>query len=184
MQKSIALIEFSKIAVAIKCADEMTKAADIDLLETKFICPGKYSVLIGGKISAVKSSLNTGLALAEREKAVIEKLLIPKVSEEVLEMLKYKKIDKDKIKSLGVLEYNNISSGIIAADTAVKAAEVHLVKLKLGMTTGGKAVVIFTGDNQACQHGINACKSAVNDKYLISESFISSPSKKLIDSVF
>ncbi|RQD74651.1 MAG: BMC domain-containing protein, partial [Halanaerobium sp. MSAO_Bac5] len=53
-----------------------------------------------------------------------------------------------------------------------------------GMTTGGKAVVIFTGDNQACQHGINACKSAVNDKYLISESFISSPSKKMIDSVF
>lgn len=184
MQKSIALIEFSKIAVAIKCADEMTKAADIDLLQTKFICPGKYSVLISGKISAVKSSLNTGLSLGEREKAVIEKLLIPNVSEEVLEMLKYKKVDKDKIKSLAILEYNNITSGVIAADTAIKAAEVNLVKLKLGMTTGGKAVVIFTGDNQGCKHGINACASEINDKYLISKSFISSPSKKLIESIF
>lgn len=46
MKKSIAMIEFTKIAVGIQTADIMLDAADIELLETKYICPGKFSVMI------------------------------------------------------------------------------------------------------------------------------------------
>lgn len=182
MKKSIALIEFSKIAVGIDTADIMLDAADIELLETKYICPGKFSVMISGSVSSVKSALNAGLEKSEKEKAVVGSLMIPNISQEVMDMIEHKgNIDKDKIDNLGVLEYSNIVSGVEAADVVIKAAEVTLLKLRLAMALGGKSVVIFTGNTESCRLAIQAAENQVGTKLLISKSLITSPKKALID---
>ena len=182
MKKSIAMIEFTKIAVGIQTADVMLDAADIELLETKYICPGKFSIMISGSISSVKSALSAGLERSEKEKAVIGKLMIPNISEEVMAMIEHRaSIDKDKIDNLAILEYSNIVSGVEAADVVIKAAEVSLVHLRLAMALGGKSVVIFTGNTESCRLALNAAENQVNSQLLISKSLITSPKKELID---
>jgi microcompartment protein CcmL/EutN len=181
LNKSIALIEFSKIAVGIKAADTMLKATEIELVHSKFICPGKYSILISGDLSAVEASLFSGLETGEKEKAVVESFLIANVADSVMQLIETGHNGLKNLKSLGILEYNNIASAIKAADTAVKASEIELVKLRLAMAVGGKGILIFTGDTEACKQALNSVKNKINDRYLISKVLISSPSEKLKD---
>ncbi|MGM0603829.1 MAG: BMC domain-containing protein [Bacillota bacterium] len=183
MVDTIGLLEFKRIASGIEAANQMIKAADIELLNARYICPGKYIVLIAGDVSAVKSSINAGLNIGKKD--VIKELTIPKVSKQLIDLIQHKKSKPENFVALGVLEYSSIAAGIIAADAAVKAAEVELVKIVLGMTTGGKSLIIFTGSIEACKQGLNAAESANKDnqKYLLGKKLISSPEKPLLDSL-
>ena len=60
MGKSIGLVELKSIPVGVQTADEMLKAANVDLLVATAICPGKYIIIISGQVGAVKSSMETG----------------------------------------------------------------------------------------------------------------------------
>ncbi len=40
----------------------MLKTAQVDLLLNRTICSGKYMILIGGNVAAVKASVDAGLA--------------------------------------------------------------------------------------------------------------------------
>ncbi|ADO76428.1 BMC domain-containing protein [Halanaerobium praevalens] len=177
---SLALIEFSKIAVGIETADQILKTAAVEIVHSKFICPGKYSVLFAGSVSAVETALNSGLEIAKNKKALVNHFLLANINQQVKELLLKKRKKKDITDSLGILEYINISSTIQAADIAVKAAEVELLELKLAMAIGGKGFVIFSGENEACKQAIKAVESALGNKHLISKALISSPEPKLI----
>jgi len=182
MKKSIGLIEFSKIGIGIETADIMLDAADIELLQTKYICPGKYSILISGSVSSVKAAFNSGLEFSERKKAVMGSVIISNISDEVLDQIEYNRpIDKEEIEDLGILEYSNIVSGVEAADIVVKSYELKLVKLRLAMTLGGKSLVIFTGNTESCRLALDAAESKIGNSLLISKSLIRSPNKALID---
>lgn len=181
MNKSIALIEFSKIAIGIQATDAMLKAADVDLIHSKFICPGKYSVLISGSVSAVESSLNAGLEISKDRKAVVKSFLIANVADQVLKIINDSRKKADRINSLGIVEYTNIASGILAADKAVKSSKVELVKLRLAMAIGGKSILIFTGDTESCTQALKFIENdnKIETKYMISSLLISSPNEKL-----
>lgn len=183
MNNSIALIEFSKIAVAIKAADQMLKAAEVKLIHAKFICPGKYSVLISGSLSSVESALTAGLEIGNRQKAIVENFLIANIAADVMNFIHHKSKKFNHLDSLAVLEYRNIATVIKAADTAVKSAKVDLVKLRLGMAAGGKGIVILTGDTEACKQALNAVQNKIDQKYLIAKSIISSADQQLISNL-
>lgn len=180
---SLALIEFSKIAVGIETADRILKTAAVEIIHSKFICPGKYSVLFAGSVSAVETALNSGLEAAKNKKALVKHFLIANINQQLRDLLLKKQNKKDIIDSLGILEYINISSTIQAADIAVKAAEVDLLELKLAMAIGGKGFVIFSGENEACKQAIKAVESTLGKQHLISKALISSPEKKLIEKI-
>jgi len=179
LNKSIALIEFSKIAVGIKSADIMLKTAEIDIIHSKFICPGKYSILISGDLSAVEAALFSGLEVGKKDKAVVESFLIANIADQVMQSIKKGNGNLKDLNSLGILEYNNIASIIKAADTAVKSSEIELVKLRLAMAVGGKGILIFTGETEACKQALNSVCNKVDNRYLISKALISNPNEKL-----
>ncbi|MGM0500111.1 MAG: BMC domain-containing protein [Bacillota bacterium] len=181
MIDTIGLLEFKRIASGIEASNQMLKAANVELLRARYICPGKYIVLISGDLSAVKSSINAGVEVAKKD--LIKELVIPKINRDLIDMIQNKKNKVKEIKALGILEYSSIASGIIAADAAVKASEIEFLKIVLGMTTAGKSLIIFTGNIEACRQGLNAAESANkdNEKYLLGKKLISSPEKKLIE---
>lgn len=183
MIDSIGLLEFKRISTGIEASNQMLKAADVKLLMAKYICPGKYIILIAGDISAVNSSVKAGVKAAQKD--LLKDMVISKVNKSLIDLIQNKKQKLDKINSLGILEYSSIASGITAADVAVKAAEVELVKLVLGMRTGGKSLIIFTGSIEACRQGLDAAELANkdNNKYLLGKKLISSPEKELVDTL-
>ena len=46
MKKSLGLIEMKSIPVGIQVADEMLKAANVEIILSTPICPGKYITMI------------------------------------------------------------------------------------------------------------------------------------------
>ena len=60
MERAIGLIETISIAAGIQAADAMKKVAPVRLFLARPICPGKFIVLVGGDVEAVKNSLKEG----------------------------------------------------------------------------------------------------------------------------
>ena len=58
MLRAIGLVEYNSIAQGIESTDTMVKAAQVELLEARTICPGKYMALISGEVSAVATAVD------------------------------------------------------------------------------------------------------------------------------
>lgn len=71
-------------------------------------------------------------------------------------------------KSIGMIEYTTVSTGIRAADTLVKTAEVEIIEAQV--VCPGKYIVIISGELSAIQASIEACKGLCGDKLI--DSFV------------
>jgi len=49
LKKSIGVLEFRSIAKGIEATDAMLKAANVQLILSMPLCPGKYITIIGGE---------------------------------------------------------------------------------------------------------------------------------------
>ncbi len=143
MQPAIGLIEFNSIASGILATDAMAKKADVTVVDSRGICPGKYIVLITGDVEAVERSLEAGLEAGGG--AVTEKLLLPNVHEQVVPAL-IAATEAGEMKALGVIETFNAPACIIAADAAAKATDITLVLIRMGNGLGGKSFVVIAGE--------------------------------------
>uniref|UniRef100_A0A832MJF4 BMC domain-containing protein n=1 Tax=Eiseniibacteriota bacterium TaxID=2212470 RepID=A0A832MJF4_UNCEI len=142
MPVAIAAVETSSIAQGAVAADAMVKMAEVELLEACPVSPGKYWILIGGDVGPVRAAHRRGVETAAD--TLLDHFLIPQLHEAVLPALRgvAPAADDD---ALGVLETHTAASAILAADLAVKAADVRLRDIRLANGLGGKGVVFLTG---------------------------------------
>lgn len=181
MIRAIGLVEFTSIARGIEAADAMLKAATIELLDAKPICPGKYIVLICGDVSAVENSVRAGKNIGEG--CVVDDFVIPNVHPSVIKAISCSTMVYD-LEALGVIESFAIASLIVSADAAVKTGEVELIEVRVGMGIGGKSFVTLTGDVGAVKSAINAGSQACREKGMLVETVvIPSPHKELKSSI-
>lgn len=179
MKKAIGLMELKSIPIGIETADEMLKAANVDLIMANPICPGKYMILISGDVGAVKSSIETGKKVADI--FLVEYHIINNVHEDVLISLSgYSEIDK--VKSIGAIETISALTAIKAGDVAVKASNVKLIETRIAKGLGGKGFLILTGEVSAVKSAIKSCLNELGESgSIISTSVISSPHRSLIE---
>ena len=62
--RTIGCVELSSIGMGMQTADEMVKAANVELVMARTTCPGRYLIVVTGDTGAVTSSVQTGLHLA------------------------------------------------------------------------------------------------------------------------
>ena len=153
MIQAIGLVEFISIAKGMEAADAMLKAAQVELLEAKPICPGKYIALVCGDVAAVQSAVDTGKAIGAE--AVVDDFLLPNVHPSVIQAIAVASQTGD-IQAVGIIETFSVASLMIAADTAAKAGNVDLMEIRLGMAIGGKSFVTMTGDVSSVNAAIEA----------------------------
>ncbi|MBF0274873.1 MAG: BMC domain-containing protein [Nitrospinae bacterium] len=176
-EPSIALVEFRSIPRGIKSADAMVKKAPVLLLEAKTVCPGKYIVLIGGEVGPVQESYNAGVEVGEH--MVVDKLFLPNVDLQVIPAIQAC-TDIQDINALGIIETFSVASAIVAADTAVKAAKVELMEIRLANGLGGKSFFTLTGEIAEVEAGIEAALATLKDTAsLVDYSVIPAPHKDL-----
>jgi microcompartment protein CcmL/EutN len=161
---AIGLIELTSIAIGFQAADAMLKAADVQLLMNRTICPGKYIVMVGGEVAAVRSAVDAGLAIADE--SVVDDFVIPNIHPSIFGAISGT-ITIEHVEALGILETFSIASLIEAADAAVKAAEVKLIDVHLAMAIGGKAYFTLTGDVAAVRAAVEAGAEYIRSKGLI-----------------
>ncbi|SBV93262.1 Microcompartments protein [uncultured Desulfovibrio sp.] len=175
--RTIGCVELNSIGVGIQTADEMVKAANVELVISRPTCPGRYLVVITGDTGAVTSSVQTGLHLGAD--LVVDSFIIPNVHESVIPAMNGTAI-REKINALGIIETYTAASCVLAADAAAKAGDVHLVELRLSAGLGGKAFVLMTGEVSAVQSSVDAGAANVTDGGpVVSKIVIPSPSDDL-----
>ncbi|MGF7186866.1 microcompartment protein CcmL/EutN [Desulfitispora alkaliphila] len=177
MIQAIGLVEFTSIAKGIEAADAILKAANVEALAAKPICPGKYIVLISGDVSAVENAIEAGKKIGSE--AVVDDFILPSVHQDVINAITATTEVPD-IKALGIIETFSVASLIVAADTAAKAGNVQLIEIRIGMGIGGKSFVTLTGDVSSVKASVDAgASTSTNKGMLIEKTVIASPHKDL-----
>ena len=175
--RAIGLVEFNSIAKGIEAADAMVKSAQVELIQSRTICPGKYIALVCGDVAAVENAVKAGVNLGGA--FVVDEFVLPNVHPSVIPAISAVTAIED-VQALGIIEVFSTASCIVAADTAVKAAEVDLIEVRLGIGIGGKAFVTLTGDVAAVKAAIEAGAESVSEKgLLVNKVVIPSPHKYL-----
>lgn len=175
--RTIGCVELSSIGMGMQTADEMVKAANVELVMARPTCPGRYLVIITGDTGAVTSSVQTGLALGAD--LVVDSFIIPNVHEDVIPAMNGTAIH-GRINALGVIETYTAASCVLAADAAAKAGDVGLLELRLSAGLGGKAFVVMTGEVSAVQSSVDAGVANVTEGGpVVSKIVIPSPSEDL-----
>ncbi|MEI6858529.1 MAG: BMC domain-containing protein [Shewanella sp.] len=169
MYHAIGLVELTSIAKGIEVTDVMLKSANVSLLVTKTICPGKYIVMIGGEIGAVKQ------AVANGEKSgghlTVDSFVIPNVHASVLPSLSgVNEISKKQ--AIGVVETFSVGACIASADRAVKSANVQLVRIHMAFGIGGKCYMVLNGDIADIKTAVQNASQDAGDKGLLVQSSI------------
>lgn len=166
MQRSIGLLELTSIARGYQVADALLKAALVDLVFNRTICPGKFMVMIAGATEAVVSSMEVGIEIGGE--FVVDELIIPNVHPEVFPAISGTRV-LNRTGALGIVETFSVASTIEAADAAVKAAEVQLIEIHLAMAIGGKGYVTMTGDVAAVKTAVEVASEFVKAKGLLAD---------------
>jgi len=164
MHNSIGLIELSSIAYGFFVADTMMKAADVELLLSRTICSGKYIILVGGDVGAVKTAVVEGRKAADF--TLIDDFIIPNVHEKVFPAIRGN-VSVNVEEALGILESFSVSALIEGADAACKEASVDLIEIRLAMALGGKAFATMTGTVADVKAAIAAGAKQIADKGLL-----------------
>lgn len=177
----LGLIELTSIAAGFLVADQMLKAADVELVLSRSICSGKYMVMVRGNVSAVTAAVEAGCAAGGP--SVIDRFVIPNLHEAVFPALSGTAAP-GRLEALGVLESFTVASLLEAADACVKAASVQLLEIRLAMALGGKAFVTLTGSVASVQAAVDAGAEIISKKgMLVNRVVIPNPRPELLSEV-
>ena len=139
---ALGLVELSSIAQGLYVADEVVKKAPVKLLSMAPVSPGKILIVFAGDEASVRESHQRGLEISEGW--LTDELLIPRLDPQVIPAIN----DTVKVEALhatGMLETETAATCVIAADQAVKAADVQLMEIRLARGIGGKGYFTVTG---------------------------------------
>lgn len=179
MIRTIGLIELNSIAKGIETADAMLKAAEVNLILSNSICPGKYIVLISGDVGSVKSAVEVGKNIGREY--IVDELILPSVHPQLINAINGATEIGD-LNAIGAIEFFSIATSIVAADAAAKAASVNLIEIRLGFAIGGKSFVTLSGDISAVNEAVEAGSSIGKENgMLINKVVIPSPRKEVFE---
>ena len=150
---AIAVLEFASVVVGTRAADAMAKKAPLDTFWVGTVHPGKYVVLIGGSVAAVDEAYIEGLRFGGE--CLSDQVMLPDVHPQVYGAVGgvRQPISGD---TLGVIESDRLAATVVAADRAVKTADVTVIEIRLGDGLGGKGLIHLSGLMHDVQAAVEA----------------------------
>lgn len=165
----LGVLEFNSIAVGIKAMDEMVKAAPVNIIDAKTICPGKYVVIISGDVASVDVSITAGKAAGEGY--ILDELFIPNLHRYVIPAI-VGAVECDVWDAVGVIESFSVVASIEAGDIAAKTADVIITEIRLATGLGGKSYIKMIGRIHEVEAAVNASVEYVKTKGLLCKEVI------------
>ena len=181
MRRAIGMCELKTVSAGVSAADMMVKTAEVDILEAKVVCPGKYLVLIAGELSAVRASVDT--VLAKYGDQLLDHFVLGNPHESLFGAI-YGANEVGHPDALGVLETFSAAAAVVAADVAAKTAMVSLIELRLARGMCGKSYLFLTGSVSAVTAAIERAEKEVGQNgMLLDSSIIPNPAPQMWDSI-
>lgn len=167
--KAIGIIEFRSIARGIETADIMVKTANVKLLRSATICPGKYLIIVSGDTAAIHEAVKAGST--HGSPFVVGTLEIPNIDPQVIQAVEGNTFPRTG-KAIGVVEYYSVVDAILGADAAVKASNVDIIEIRMGFAIGGKGFFTLTGEVSEIKSAVAAAKSVAADSGMVVETSV------------
>lgn len=181
LDKAIGLVEYKTVTSGIMAADKMVKASDVDLLYAETVCPGKYIVMLCGRLSAVDAAVNSGIK--DNEENVIDSFILGNPHDSIFKAINGTSEIND-MQALGIVETFSAASIIVAADICAKTARVELMEIRIARGMCGKSYLLITGEVAAVNASIKAAsKAAAESGMLLDKTVIANPDKKVWEKV-
>ena len=178
MANAIGMVELTSIARGIETSDFMVKAAQVELIRSSTVCPGKYIIIIAGDTGDVKASMAEGIR--QGGESVVNTLLLPNAHPQLIPAISMT-TQPPAGGAVGVLEFYSIASAITAADGVSNA---HLDQGHVGCLgghIGGKGFVTLTGDVGAVREAVAAASR--DAELLVGTSVIPRPAQQVFQSL-
>jgi microcompartment protein CcmL/EutN len=175
---TLGVVESKGIASGVALADGMLKAADVVLVRAATICSGRYLIHVSGDCAAVETAVRWARSAA---RALAGSFVIANVSPQVLEALKHAGTAAPG-EALGVVECRTVSSGLAAADHAVKRAAIRLLRFVAGQGINGKSYFVISGDVAAVAEASEAAATALG-RDLVETVVIPRPSAPIVQAL-
>ena len=172
MANAIGMVELTSIARGIETSDFMVKAAQVELIRSSTVCPGKYIIIIAGDTGDVKASMAEGIR--QGGESVVNTLLLPNAHPQLIPAISMT-TQPPAGGAVGVLEFYSIAS------VAAKAANVTLIEVRIGYAIGGKGFVTLTGDVGAVREAVAAASR--DAELLVGTSVIPRPAQQVFQSL-
>ncbi|MBI4559521.1 MAG: BMC domain-containing protein [Candidatus Hydrogenedentes bacterium] len=159
----LGMVEFQGIAVGILGSDAMVKAAQVELMESHPIDPGRYLAAVAGDVASVEASVRAGVNIAKE--SLVYSFVLPNLHPQILPALRGQ-APEPAPNAVGIIETQTAAAIVEAADAACKAAPVQLMKLRLALHIGGKGYTTFVGDVADVEAAVWAGVRAAGDKLI------------------
>ncbi|HHV94799.1 MAG TPA: BMC domain-containing protein [Firmicutes bacterium] len=168
---AVGFLEIKGAADGAAAVDTAVKAAVVEILQTRVVCSGKFTVLLAGQTAAVEAAA----AAARREvgASIYDYCVIGRVHPSLYLALFDQFLDcgEERKKAsplpggaVGIVEALSIAAGLEAADAALKVAEVDLFELRLGYAMGGRSYFAFTGTTGAVKAALDRAVRSAADR--------------------
>ena len=181
INKALGMVEYQTVSAGIAATDLMIKTANVEILQSSVVCPGKYITLLSGELSAVTAAIDA--AKVQQGERMTDSFVLGNPHADIFPAI-YGGAVVENAKALGVLETFSTPAIIVAADTAAKTSDVSLVELRIARGMGGKSYMLLTGDVAAVSAAIGAAQRQVGDAGLLLDySVIPNPDKSLWASI-
>lgn len=139
---ALALLEVASVARGMVALDAMVKRAHVSIIDNWTASPGKYLVLFCGEVAEVQEGMDAALAVAGEH--LLNATVLPDPHGQLLPALEGR-VHQQSQGAVAIVETLDAAAAIVAADRAVKAAEVLLMQLRLATGLGGKAYFLISG---------------------------------------
>lgn len=177
MDYSVGVLELKSIAKGVQASDDALKSAGVSLISAQPICPGKFELIVTGELAQVDAAVEK--IRSTYSSYLIDSVLLGRIEPSVVKALLGAQ-PQPKQGAVGTIETYSIASAILAADNAVKAANVEIVELRTARGIGGKGIVYLTGEIADVTAAVEIGSRYARDQGLfVASSVIGSPHSEL-----
>ena len=153
---ALAVIETSSIARGFVVLDALVKKAPVTVKTARPVSPGKFVIVFGGDVEAAREAFEEAKSVAGSD--VIDELFLPGVHAAVLPAIERALVPRAG-EAVAIVETTTVAAAILAADVALKAVDVDVLRMQLALGVGGKGWFSLAG----ALADVDAAADAVRD---------------------
>ncbi|HEY4223657.1 MAG TPA: BMC domain-containing protein [Myxococcota bacterium] len=170
--EAVAVVETASIARGLVMLDALVKRAPVVVKRASPVSPGKFFALFGGAVEATRESHAIALEVAGSD--IVDELFLPGAHAALLPAIDQALALVDG-ESVGIVEMSTVASAVLAADTALKAVAVAVLRMHLAVGVGGKGWFTITGALADVSAALDAVKSTVREDRVVAIELIAQP---------
>ncbi len=163
MTQAIGILELTSIARGMELGDVMLKSANVQLLLCRTLCP-EIPADARRDVGAVQQAIAAGTARAGE--MLVDSLVLANIHPSVLPAISGLNVVGQR-QAAGIVETWSVAACISAADRAVKAANVTLVRVHMAFGIGGKCYMVVAGDIADVDNAVTVASDSAGEKGLL-----------------